>query len=77
MAAVTIHSDFRAQEAKSVIASNFSCSICHEVMELDAVILAILIVSFKPAFSLSSLTKHGPLEKGMADHCSILAMRTP
>ena len=65
------------KKIESVTASIVSLSICHEVMELDAMILAILILSFKLAFSLSSLAKHGPLEKGMANHCSILAMRTP
>ena len=33
MAAVTIHSDFRARESKSLTTSTFSPSICHEVME--------------------------------------------
>ena len=37
MAAVTIHSDFRAQEEKSVPASTFPPSILHEVMGPDAV----------------------------------------
>ena len=55
MAAVTIHSDFRAQETKSLTTSAFSPSICHEVMEPDAMILVsffffFLIFSFKPAF---------------------------
>ena len=40
MAAVTICSDFGAPpEIKSVIFSTVSPSICHEVMELDAMIL--------------------------------------
>ena len=34
----------------------YSPAICHEVMGLDAVILVFLMLSFKPAFSLSSLT---------------------
>ena len=38
-------------QIKSVTPSTFSSSICHEVMGLDAMIL-----SFKPAFSLSSFT---------------------
>ena len=38
MAAVTICSDFGAQENK-VIVSTVSPSICHEVMGLDAMIL--------------------------------------
>ena len=39
---------------KSVTVSNFSPSICHEVMGLDDMILIFLILSFKLAFSLSS-----------------------
>ena len=38
MTAVTIYSDLGAQERKSVIASIFSHSICHEVMGPDAMI---------------------------------------
>ena len=44
------------KKRKSVTASTFSPSICHEVMGLDAKILVFLMVSFKPAFSLSSFT---------------------
>ena len=39
MAAITIHSDFGAQENKSVTISTVSPSICHEVMGQDAMIL--------------------------------------
>ena len=39
MASVTICSDFGDQKIKSVTVSIVSPSICHEVMELDAVIL--------------------------------------
>ena len=39
MAAVTLCSDFGAQENKSVAVSIFSSSLCHEVMGLDAMIL--------------------------------------
>ena len=39
MAAVTIWSDFRAQEIKSVSVSIISPSICHEVMGPDAMVL--------------------------------------
>ena len=53
MAAVTICSDFGAQENKSVTVSIVSPSICHEVMGLDAMILVFWMLSFKPAFSLS------------------------
>ena len=44
------------KKRKFVTASTFSPSICHEVMEPDVMILAFLIFSFKPAFSLSSFT---------------------
>ena len=44
-------SDFRAQKIKSVTVSILSLSICHEVMEPDAMILVFfLIFSFKPVF---------------------------
>ena len=56
MAAVTVHSDLGAQEIKSITASTFSPSICHEVMGLDTMILVFLLLSFKLAFSLSSFT---------------------
>ena len=41
---------------KSVTASMFFPSVCHEVMGLDAMILVFLILSSKPAFSLDSFT---------------------
>ena len=41
---------------KSVPISIVSPSICHEVMGLDAMILVFWMLSFKPAFSLSSFT---------------------
>ena len=41
---------------KSPTVSIISLSICHEVMGLDAMILVFWMLSFKPAFSLSSLT---------------------
>ena len=43
---------------KSVTVSTVSPSICHEVMGLDAMILVFWLLSFKPTFSLSSLTFH-------------------
>ena len=46
MAAVTICSDFGAQENKSVIVSTFSAFICYEVMGPDAMILVFLNVEF-------------------------------
>ena len=42
------------KKIKSATVSTFSPSICHEVM--DAMILIFLMLSFKPAFSLSSFT---------------------
>ena len=51
MAAVTICSDFGAQKIKSDTVSTVSPSICHEVMGLDAMILVLWILSFKPTFS--------------------------
>ena len=57
MAAVTICSDFGApQKIRSVTVSIVSPSICHEVTGLDAMILVFWMLSFKPAFSLSSFT---------------------
>ena len=50
MAAVTICSDFGAQENKSVIVSTFSAFICYEVMGPDAMILVFLNVEFKTSF---------------------------
>ena len=44
MAAITVHSDFGAQENKPVTASTFSPSICHEVMGLDTMILVFLML---------------------------------
>ena len=56
MAAGAICSDFRAKEIKSATISIFSPFICNEVMGLDAIILVFWMLSFKPAFSLSSFT---------------------
>ena len=42
------------KKIKSVSASTFFPSICHEVMGLDAMILFFLMLSFRPAFSVSS-----------------------
>ena len=44
------------QKIKSVTVSTVSLSICHEVMGPDAMILVFWMLSFKPAFSLSSFT---------------------
>ena len=42
------------KKIKSVTVSIVSPSICHEVFELDAMILIFWMLNFKPAFSLSS-----------------------
>ena len=44
------------KKIKSVTFSIVSPPICHEVMGLDAMILIFRMLSFKPAFSLSSFT---------------------
>ena len=44
------------KKIKSFSISTFSPYICHEVMELDAMNFIFWMLSFKPAFSLSSLT---------------------
>ena len=44
------------RERKSVTISTFSPSICYEMMGPDATILLFWMLSFKPAFSLSSFT---------------------
>ena len=56
MAAVTLCSDFGAPPNK--VCHCFHCfpSICHEVMGPDAMLLVFQMLSFKPAFSLSSFT---------------------
>ena len=44
------------KKIKYVTASTFSLCICHEVMGPDAIIFVFWLLSFKPAFSLSSFT---------------------
>ena len=44
------------KKIKSVTASSFSTSICHEVMGPEAMVLVFWMLSFKPDFSLSSFT---------------------
>ena len=46
----------KPKKIKSVTVSIVSRVICHEVMEPDAIILVFWMLSFKPAFSLSSFT---------------------
>ena len=47
---------FEPKNIKSVIVPNFSPSICHKVMRLDAMIFICWMLSFKLAFLLSSFT---------------------
>ena len=56
MAAVTIHSDFGAKKIRSVSAYIVSPSTDDEAMGTPAMILVFWMLSFKPAFSLSSFT---------------------
>ena len=56
MAAVTVCSDFGVQENKLCHCFHFLSFICHEVLGPDAMILVFWMLSFKPTFSLSSLT---------------------
>ena len=56
MAAVTIWSDFGTQENQLCHSFHFPPSICHEVMGPDDTIFVVWMLSFKPAFSLSSFT---------------------
>ena len=72
MAAVTVHSDFGAQESKiCYFFPTCSPSTCHEVMGLDTMTLVFWMLSFKPAFSLSSLT----LIKRLFSSSSLYAFR--
>ena len=48
--------NLETKKIKSVIVSSISPSICHEVMGPHAMILVFWMLSFKPAFSLSSFT---------------------
>ena len=72
MAAVTVSSDFGAQENKSLsLFPFFPTSICHEVMGPDAMIFVFWMLSFKPAFSLSSFT----FIKRLFSSCLLSAIR--
>ena len=61
------------KKIKSVPVSSFSPFICHEVMRQDAMIFIFLMLSFKPAFSLSSVT----FIKRLFSSSSISAIRGP
>ena len=65
MAEVTICSDFEAQENKVCTVSIASPSICHEMMELDAMIFIFWMLSFKAAFSFSSFTFKKPFSSSL------------
>ena len=54
MPGVTIHSDFGVQENKVCYCLHFFCICFHEVMGPHAMIFVLWMLSFKPAFSLSS-----------------------
>ena len=56
MAAVTVHSDFGAQEEEIGQCFYFSPSICHAVMQPDAMVLVFFLCSLKLALSLCSFT---------------------
>ena len=56
MSAVTNAVILEYKKIKYVTASAFFPSTCHEVMGLDVMILVFWMLSFKPAFSLSSFT---------------------
>ena len=58
-------------KSATVSTFSFSPSICHEVMGLDAIILGFWMLSFKPTFSLSSLT----LIKRLFSSSSLSAIR--
>ena len=62
MTAVTIHSDLEPKKINSVTVSIASPSVCHEMIELNAIILDFfLMLRFKPAFSLLSRGSLAPL----------------
>ena len=72
MAAVTICSDFGTQEnIKSLIVSIVYPCICCEVIGPDAMIFVFWMLSFKPTFSLSSLT----FNKRLFSYSSFSALR--
>ena len=58
------------RKLKSVIVAIVSPSICHEVMELDAMIFIFSMLSFKPKFSLYSFT----FIKRLFSYCSLSAI---
>ena len=65
MAAIMSAVILEPSKLKSVIASTFPPSICHEVMGPDTMILVFGMLSFRPAFPLSS----HPQEAEISLHC--------
>ena len=63
------------KKIKSVTVSIVSPSMCHEVMGLDATIFVLLMLSFKPAFSLSSFTFIKRLFKKKKKRSSLVRLR--
>ena len=59
------------KKIKSITVSIVSPSLCHDVMGPDAIILIFWMLSFKPAFSLSSFT----FSKRLFSFCSLSAIR--
>ena len=62
---------FEPKERKSVTASTFPLSICHEMMDLDAMSYVFCMLSFKPVFSLFFFT----LIKKLFSSSSLSAIR--
>ena len=62
---------FEPKERKSVTASTFTLSICHEMVDLDAVSYVFCMLSFKPVFSLFFYT----LIKKLFSSSSLSAVR--
>ena len=60
-----------SQKIKSVMISIVSLPICHDIMGPDAMILVLGMLSFKPAFSLSSFT----FIKKLLNSSSLLAIK--
>ena len=54
--AVTVSIDLETKKIKSVTVAIFSSSSCHEMMGSNVMIFGFWLLSFKPAFSLSSFT---------------------
>ena len=71
MLVVTISSDFRVQENKVCHCFHFSPSVRHEVLGPDAMILVFWMLSFMPAFLLSSFT----LIKSLFHYSTVSAIR--